>query len=134
MDHLARFHVLVVDDDHGCRDAMRELLEGAGYSVHTAPDGGVALELLDTLPRGRVLVILDLLMPLVDGFEFIRCVRQQRPDPVELPILVCSGDARSAARSLMLDVSEVLRKPVRSFELLDSVARHLDELPQALPH
>ena len=66
-----RVRLLVVEDDLAIRDAMTDFLEEEGYDVITAANGDQALRMLEAL-EGPVLVILDLMMPVMDGFEFLR--------------------------------------------------------------
>lgn len=80
--------VLVVDDDPTVVEMVRDCLTGAGYSVSTAFGGRQALEMLDQ--RRPDAMVLDLLMPEVDGFEVIAQV-EQRPDLRDLPIIVLSA-------------------------------------------
>ena len=67
------FHILVADDDKHTRMLLRAVLESENYTVSTAENGEQALELLD---REHIdLVILDVMMPEMDGYEFTRIVR-----------------------------------------------------------
>ena len=77
------FHILVADDDKHTRMLLRAVLESENYTVSTAENGEQALELLD---REHIdLVILDVMMPEMDGYEFTRIVRQTDST---LPILM----------------------------------------------
>ena len=68
------FHILVADDDKHTRMLLRAVLESENYTVSTAENGEQALELLD---REHIdLVILDVMMPEMDGYEFTQIVRQ----------------------------------------------------------
>jgi PleD family two-component response regulator len=72
-----RFRILVVDDEPSIRDAVREILEGRGYEVLTAADGLDGLQALSkSLPD---LIISDLNMPRMSGFEFLTIVRERFP-------------------------------------------------------
>ena len=71
-----RHEVLVVDDDPDIRHALRFLLEGEEYTVHEAADGQQALERLRTSPR-RLVVLLDLQMPQMDGVDVVERVATQ---------------------------------------------------------
>jgi PAS domain S-box-containing protein len=80
--------VLVVEDDPGTRAALRRTLERAGWSVAEAENGRVALERLAArIPR---LVLLDLMMPEMDGFDFLDAVRR-RPELRTLPVIVLTA-------------------------------------------
>lgn len=110
--------VLVVEDDPDALEALGDLLESHGYSVLTARHGAEALDLLgrSALPR---LIVLDLLMPTMDGWEFRR---RQKNDPriAHIPVVVVS--ASSAAKPIEADT--ILRKPVDIDRLLETIARH----------
>jgi CheY-like chemotaxis protein len=80
---------MVVDDNPVCRDVLGILLRGAGYSVAEAADGRQALERLRTGPRPG-LIVLDLAMPVVDGFTF-REAQKSDPDLSAIPVLVLTG-------------------------------------------
>jgi two-component system, chemotaxis family, chemotaxis protein CheY len=82
--------VLVVDDDSDILDAISEILLADGYRVARARHGLEALEQI-ALERPR-LVLLDLMMPVMDGIAFAHALRTRRPE-VQVPILVISADA-----------------------------------------
>ena len=111
--------VLVVDDDSDIRELIKILLEAEGYAVNIAADGFDALQQLrsDSPPA---LIILDLMMPRLDGEEFIKRVREGRSS--DIPILVISGHnaAQKAAHELH---ASCLMKPVEADELLEAVQR-----------
>jgi CheY-like chemotaxis protein len=82
--------VLVIEDDHGQREALSEILSRQGYEVQCASNGSEALELMrrsDSLPR---LILLDVMMPVMDGWEFRD---QQRRDRAlsEVPVVVMTA-------------------------------------------
>ena len=101
--------ILVVDDDDDGRSLVKELLEGDGYVVHEARDGGAALELLSTAPV-PALVILDLEMPVMSGDEVIEALKTNER-LARLPVLVVSGRGRliDARRG---SVVGFLKKPI----------------------
>lgn len=81
-----KFHILVVDDDKNTRLYLRAVLENAGYTVTTATDGEDALREMD---RNHVdLIILDVMMPNMDGYTFTRTLRETQNN---LPILMISA-------------------------------------------
>jgi DNA-binding response OmpR family regulator len=111
--------VLVAEDDDHLRDALQELLSGAGYTVITASDG---IEALDWLSRMSMdLLIVDLLMPRLSGHELIKRLRQTA-EWAAVPILVLSGYA-DLARYRDLPVDAVHLKPFHPSELLETVAQ-----------
>ena len=74
------FKILVVEDDKNLQQLMRTFLERAGYEVKTANDGTIALGLLQQTQFD--LIITDLMMPHMDGYELSRRVREMAPTPI----------------------------------------------------
>ena len=111
--------VLVVDDDPDILDALSEILEVEGYAVQRARNGREALERLEQgLPD---LVLLDLMMPVMDGWEFARSLSPHaRP-----PIIVLSADRNVSSRAREIGALEWLAKPFELSELLAAVRRAL---------
>jgi DNA-binding response OmpR family regulator len=106
-------YVLVVDDDPDIRGLLVELLETEGYAVITAPDGRVALD--RTALFRPSLVVLDLTMPVMDGWTFLRTIRQRG---LAIPILILTGEQGVADK--LEDLSNVvyLGKPFFIYDLL----------------
>jgi CheY-like chemotaxis protein len=112
-------NVLVVDDDDDIRDTLRLALEVQGYEVLTASDGREALELLRSRPRPG-LILLDLMMPVLDGWEFVKELDRD-PQMADIPIVVITAyadRARPMPRSVM-----TIEKPLDLLDLLDAVKR-----------
>jgi CheY-like chemotaxis protein len=112
--------VLVVDDDPDICEVIQTVLELHGHRVVTAGDGAEALARL----RAGVhpcLIILDLMMPRMNGFEFRE---EQERDPAlrGIPVMILSGDGRAEAKAVALG-TEGLRKPVELGVLLEAVGR-----------
>jgi len=109
------FHILVVDDDKNTRRLMRAVLESEYYTVFTAADGEEALEVMDT--EHIDLVVLDIMMPKMDGYEFTRTLRSVRN---ELPILMVSAKQLPADRKqgFRMGIDDFMTKPVDEEEML----------------
>jgi CheY-like chemotaxis protein len=116
--------VLVVDDDAGTRALMRGILERDGWTVAEAENGRVALEM--TSRERPSLVLLDLRMPVMDGFEFVAELRR-RPDAGRIPIVVMTARDVSDEdrRRLNGGVERVLQKASVSREELLAVLRDI---------
>jgi CheY-like chemotaxis protein len=116
-------HVLVVDDDAGIRDSLRELLELEGYAVETAEHGRAGLQRIEA--QGvPCLVLLDLMMPVMNGVEFLQALRNH-PNPQVANAAVTVVSALDDARSVEAPYRcEVLRKPVDVEQLIETVQRH----------
>jgi signal transduction histidine kinase/CheY-like chemotaxis protein len=100
---------LVIDDDPLARDMLRRALERGGWSVHEAENGRCAL---DELANARpTLILLDLMMPEMDGFEFLNQLLDQ-PEWGRVPVLVVTAKTLSAAERTRLngDVGKILQK------------------------
>src|ERR671930_2097979 len=106
--------VLVVDDDEGIRELVAMALSSAGYDVMSAPDGAAALELLAT--SQPAVILLDLLMPKVDGWEFAR-LYEERPRP-HVPIIVLTAAYDVHARAAGIKAKAYLAKPFRLADLV----------------
>jgi CheY-like chemotaxis protein len=110
--------ILLVEDDEITRGAIKMVLEWEGYRVDCAANGQEALDYLHS--HGRpALILLDVMMPVLDGEEFRR--RQQRdPSLAQIPVVVVSA-LEAAAR---LDAAGHVRKPFQVEELLAAIRRH----------
>ena len=102
--------ILVVDDDGDVRLAAAEMLRYAGHNVVEAASGRDALELLDRSDDRVDLMIVDFVMPDMNGVETARQARLKRPG---LPIMFMSGFANSAVLAAQTDADHVLQKPFR---------------------
>lgn len=114
--------ILVIDDDDSTREVVEEFLSTEGFEVWAAANGRTALQLVEQAPPD--VILLDMLMPIMDGPHFTATYRQ-RPGP-HAPIIVLTAtfDAASSARSIEADA--YLDKPFMLEELLDVVRRSLD--------
>jgi len=112
--------VLVVEDDDGIRDLVDLVLSSAGYEVLTASDGAAALQVIGTVHPD--LVLLDMRMPVMDGWEFARRYRA-RPEP-HAPIVVLTAARDAAQRAAEIDANGYLGKPFDMTELLAMVSHH----------
>jgi CheY-like chemotaxis protein len=114
--------VLVVDDDRDIRDTLIEMLEDQGHRATGAANGREALAVLEASPQPPCLILLDLMMPVMDGRGF-REEQLKHPAWAQIPVIVISAysDAQAQARALEL---ECLRKPLGMRPLIDAVRRH----------
>ncbi len=110
--------VLVVDDDRGIRETLVAALELDGYEVASAADGLVALEMVAR--AAPAVIILDLMMPKMDGFAFANEL-QARGLREKLPLLVLTADGRAREKAARIGADAWLAKPFDLLELLDRV-------------
>ena len=109
------FHILVVDDDKNTRRYIRTVLESNGYMVSTAEDGEKALELLEK--ESVNLVVLDIMMPVMDGYEFTRILRDGKSN---LPVLMVSAKQLPADKhkGFLAGTDDYITKPIDETEML----------------
>ena len=113
--------VLVVDDDGGIREFVRTVLLEEGYDVAEATDGRDALERAKTM-RPDV-ILLDMRMPVMNGWEFARMYRE-RPGP-HAPIVIVTAALDVAKDARDIGADGFLAKPFQLDDLLDLVGRHV---------
>jgi len=123
-------YILVVDDDPDILDSILAVLESQPYRLQTARDGKRCLEMIEV--ERPDLLILDLLMPRMDGFAVIRFLREN-PEYDRLPIMVLTTVVEDASRrryeletGMNMDVQDYIQKPVLPGELLRRVKRILE--------
>lgn len=109
------FQILVVDDNKNTRQLMQAVLEAENYKVYTAVDGQDALDVMDQ--QHIDLVLLDVMMPNMDGLEFTQLLREMNND---LPILMVSAKQLPADRKLgfKAGTDDYMTKPVDEEEML----------------
>lgn len=109
------FQILVVEDNKNTSKLMKTIIESAGYEVFLAENGIAALELLD---RQHIdLIVLDIMMPQMDGFELTQTIREGRND---IPILMVSAKHLPAdkRKGFMAGTDDYMVKPVDEDEML----------------
>ncbi len=118
--------ILLVEDEELLRAGVQEMLELQGYEVVTAQNGSLALA---SLSAHKIdLIITDLVMPQMDGIDFVDQLRKVNPD---VPVIVVSGSTRNIMQRYGIDNIQVpganasLPKPFRGAELLAQVERLL---------
>ena len=130
-DASVRSSVLIVDDDTAVRRELREVLEAAGHDVYEAASGRQALLCLERRVKPG-LILLDLMMPNMDGWEMLATVRA-KPEFAKIPIVVMSCLDKSQVGLALQGTAGYLRKPPQLELLLDTVNRHC-AAPHAATH
>jgi CheY-like chemotaxis protein len=111
-------HVLIVEDDRDIRESVAEVLADEGYSVSAAADGREALELLRSAARRPDIILLDLMMPVMNGFQF----REEQLKDLALaaiPVLIVTADANARSKAETLKAAGFVQKPLKIQPLLD---------------
>jgi CheY-like chemotaxis protein len=112
--------VMLVEDDDDIRETLAVLLEEEGYQVASCRNGREALAALRAGPLPRA-ILLDLMMPEMDGHEFRRVLLADAR-LASLPVILITAAGMERVRRE--DFTEVLRKPIRAERLLEVLARH----------
>ena len=109
------FHILVVDDDKNTRKYLQAVLEAENYTVSAASNGEEALAVMDQ--EYIDLVILDIMMPKMDGYEFTRALREANSD---LPVLMVSAKQlpTDRHRGFLVGTDDYITKPIDETEML----------------
>jgi CheY-like chemotaxis protein len=112
--------VAIIEDDSEFRNMLRELLEEEQYRVVAVSNGAEALDTLrgETLPN---VILLDVSMPVMDGFDFLR-VRNDDPQLAAVPVVLVTN-AKPHERPT-IGVSDVVRKPIDIDEILFAIKRY----------
>lgn len=115
-------NILLVEDDHALLTGIRELLEMSDHKVMTAEDGLAALQLLESLNEAPDLIVSDIRMPRLNGYELLKAVRE-RPDWLTIPFIFLSakGEKTDIYAGRLLGADDYVTKPFEFQELLISI-------------
>ena len=122
-------YILVVDDDSGLTRLLSMLLEPVGYRVRVAHDGPTALNAINK--KAPDLMVLDVMLPGLDGVEVCRKVRERHSLPIIA--LTCLTDTKHKAQMLDAGADDYLTKPFRPNVLLSRVQEALRDTSQGIP-
>ena len=132
-DH-ARANILVVDDEPTISEVLCRYLERAGYRTRVAADGHAAMAAV--FERAPDLIVLDLMLPGIDGLEVMRRVREHDRDRTAIILLTARGEESDRIVGLRLGADDYVVKPFSPAELVarvDAVLRRLDTSPDTQP-
>ncbi len=118
---VATVCVLLVEDDLDVRESLVDALESEGYRVLAARDGVEALEHLRTNPA-PALILLDMMMPRMNGYEF-REVQRATPGWSAIPVIIFSADADLERKAAELGVADFVKKPMKLKPFMAAVHR-----------
>jgi CheY-like chemotaxis protein len=116
--------VLIIDDEADVRELFCDILQGAGFEAVSAESGAEGLEILRSDPRIKV-VLLDLLMPEMDGWRF-RHHQLSQPQYAAIPTVIVTGAPLGGAAHEQLQAADYLSKPVTRERLIGTVAKYCD--------
>ncbi|MBI4187671.1 MAG: response regulator [Chloroflexi bacterium] len=112
--------ILLVDDERGILKVLSIKLRVSGYDVVTAADGQEALKMVDSASPD--LMLLDVIMPGIDGFEVLRKLRPAS----QLPVIVCSARPSNMQEAMNLGANDFLAKPFNVDDLVKRIELLLD--------
>jgi DNA-binding response OmpR family regulator len=112
---------LVVDDDEPIRMMLAKVVERQNMAVDTARDGAEAIERLDR--NGYSLIILDLMMPKVDGFAVLRYMQQHHPDKIRCTIIASAVPEREILKKFDGGVFRIHAKPFDMSQLIEDIRK-----------
>jgi CheY-like chemotaxis protein len=115
--------ILVVEDDQDVRDTILEIFEYEGHAAVGVPDGQAALEWLREAPCRPALILLDLMMPGMNGQQF-RDEQLKDPDLASIPTFILSADTSAQDKEVSVQATGFLLKPVKLDALLDVAQRY----------
>lgn len=121
--HLSHKQVLIVEDDRAISDALSKLLVSEGYNVSVAYNGEEGIQILNQSKSSPCLILLDLMMPLKDGFKF-REEQLQLADHKTVPVVIMTASENINSKTERLHVQDYIRKPVDISTYLNVVKRY----------
>lgn len=116
--------ILIVEDDQTISTLLHHLLVRRGYDVQVASDGQVALEMVDNMISLPQLIMLDVVLPYIDGFELINRIRSKH-EWSEVPVIMLTSKAqeRNIVRALEAGANDYMVKPFQPQELIARIRR-----------
>jgi two-component system response regulator PilR (NtrC family) len=106
--------ILIVDDEEMMRNLLSRILSREGYKIRSAEDGVAALEVLKE--EMVDIIISDMKMPRMNGFELLKVVKKERPK-IGVIIMTAYGDTYTVKDALLLGADEYITKPFKSYEI-----------------
>lgn len=116
--------ILVVDDEEALRTVLSSELASEGYQVESAGDGDEAISIIEK--KQYDLVLLDIKMPKVDGFEVLKFIKKSFP-AIKVIMLTAFADLKNAIESKKLGAEDFISKPYDLVDLLTTIERVLSE-------
>lgn len=123
MKEVPSKYVFLIEDSKDIQNLIQHFFLGEGYKVESADDGEEALEKLRSLPELPDLILLDLMMPKMDGFQF-RLEQEKDSKLAEIPVVVMTADVNAAEQANRMGVRGHLCKPFTVDSLLETAAKY----------
>lgn len=121
--------VLIIEDDEDIRDLVSEAFQSAGDQVITCENGQVALDYLLSNKAAKLpsLILIDLLMPVLSGSEFIEIIMKKHPHLAKLPIIITSGKEVTGLEGKLPQNFATVQKPIDIDELVAFATKHFNQ-------
>jgi len=114
--------ILIVDDDSTNRKLLATILKKGNYEIIEAENG---IEALNKLTPDVDLILLDLIMPLMGGIEFLKILPSKKPECINIPVIVLTTDDSKKTEAINHGAKEVMIKPINPALLLDKINSYL---------
>lgn len=116
--------ILVIEDDLDIRESIRDVLELESYTVTASKNGQDALDYLNSGAPKPKIILLDIMMPIMDGYEFRK--RQLMDDSfANIPTIILSADRNFHIHVSSMKIKDFLKKPIDLDRLLTIIRRHI---------
>jgi CheY-like chemotaxis protein len=115
--------ILVVEDDGDIRETLTQCLSLYGFSVDIASNGKEALDLLESNRCDPSLILLDIMMPVMDGWEF-RSLQQHHPKLSNIPVVIITADGNAKQKAEKMGVKDGIRKPFDLEDLIEVIQKY----------
>jgi CheY-like chemotaxis protein len=122
MNNPAKPCILIVEDSIDIQDSLKQLFESEKYQVEVASNGQEALDYLHAHPAPHI-ILLDLMMPVMDGYEFRRA-QDADPKLIEIPVVIMTADGHIEEKAPGLGARAFLKKPVDIDVILETIQKH----------
>lgn len=125
MRFINKRYVFIIEDSKDIQGLIGELYAGKGYRVECASNGQEALDKLKNAIELPALILLDIGMPVMDGFQF-RVEQEKDSALTEIPVVVLTGDINAEAQSIRMGAHGHLRKPFSAKTLFNTVEKYCE--------
>lgn len=111
MTEMNAKHIMIVEDSPDLQMLLGRLFASEGYTIHRADNGQQALDLLHSMPSLPDTILLDIMMPVMDGIDF-RNHQKNDPQLAKIPVVVMTADSNYQTHAKSLGDIEIIKKPI----------------------
>lgn len=117
--------IIIIEDDHDIRHSLVDVFSDYGYQVFSAENGETGMRLVTSLEEDPGLIILDLMMPVMDGLTFLEELKKQT-NKTNLPVVLFSADGTLSKKAREAGAYDFVNKPIELPQLLELAQRYCD--------